>query len=516
MKKGYKKILIGTFVFAVAFLFEVLSVNAASCRIGVSAPSSIVVGKTFNVTVSVSGSAPIGSWEYTLSYDSSKVKLNSGQLHIVDYGNGSKKSASYSYSFTALKSGTATFKPVNASVLDYESTNECLSSIGTDTITMKTQAEIEASYSRNNNLSSLSVAGAELSPAFSKDVLEYTATLPVDTTKAIINATPEDNTATIQGTGEVSVVDGNNKIEVKVIAQHGEVKTYTINLIVEELDPIEVKVNNKTYTIVRKSGQVESVPQGFLETKINIKGQDVTAYKNDVAKLTLVGLKDIEGNVKLFLYNASSNTYKEFNEVKGGNTNLVIIENDKLPSIDYEKVEFTYNSNKVNGYKLINGSDKYYLIYAKNLQTGNEDYYLYDKEESTFQRYYKEYDDYKNNELKILFYIGLGLLAVLLIIIIILISRKLFTSREKKIKRYQKKIEKLKNKLNKAFDEEEYEQTYDLSKLSDKPEIKKIEDDEYVMPKKTRRQKLKEIQAAKESLDKTKTSFRRVSLEDDE
>ena len=42
---------------------------------------------------------------------------------MVDYGNGSKTSASYTYSFTALTSGTATFKPVNASVLDYSSTN---------------------------------------------------------------------------------------------------------------------------------------------------------------------------------------------------------------------------------------------------------------------------------------------------------------------------------------------------------------------------------------------------------
>ena len=286
MRKLYKKILTGAFILLFAFIFKLPNVDAASCRIGVSAPSSVVVGQSFKVTVTVSSSSSIGSWEYTLSYDSSKVRLKNGTLHVVDYGNGSKKSASYSYTFTALTSGTATFKPVNASVLDYTSTNECLSSTGSKSVSMKTQAEIEAGYSRNNNLASLSVEGAELSPAFNADTLEYTATLPVDTTKAKINATAADSTATIEGIGEIDVVDGLNKVEVVVTAQHGEKKTYVINLTVEELDPINVKVDGKNYTIVRKSGQIEDIPVGFTETKVTIEDQEITAYKSKAANLT--------------------------------------------------------------------------------------------------------------------------------------------------------------------------------------------------------------------------------------
>ena len=45
---------------------------------------------------------------------------------------------------------------------------------------------------------------------------------------------------------------------------------------------------------------------------------------------------------------------------------------------------------------------------------------------------------------------------------------------------------------------------------------KQVEEDEYVVPKKTRKQKLKEIEETKKKLDKTKPSFRRVSLEDDD
>ena len=68
-------------------------------------------------------------------------------------------------------------------------------------------------------------------------------------------------------------MDGLNKVEVVVTAQHGEKKTYVINLTVEELDPINVKVDGKNYTIVRKSGQIEDIPVGFTETKITIEDQ---------------------------------------------------------------------------------------------------------------------------------------------------------------------------------------------------------------------------------------------------
>ena len=514
MKKLGKKILTGAFILLFVFLIKVPNLKAASCRIGVSAPSSAVVGSTFRVTVTVSGSAAIGSWEYTLGYDSSKVRLNSGQLHIVDYGNGSKTSASYTYSFTALKSGAATFKPTNASILDYASTNECLSGTGSATVTMKTQAEIEESYSRNNNLSSLTVEGAELTPAFNKDTLEYSATLPVDTTKAKINATVEDRTAIVSGVGEIDVVDGMNKVEVKVTAQHGEVKTYVINLTVQELDPIKVTIDGKNYTIVRKKGQVENIPSGFGETSIKIEEQDIAAYKSEAAKLTLVALKDEEGKVGLFIYDEVNKGFKAFNLVKGNLMNLIILDySDKNLPYDFESVTFDCNGIKTKGYKFKDVQDSnYYVVYAKNLDNGNEEFYLYDKKESTFQRYYSDLVDTKNKQIKEVLYVAAGSLGLLVLIILIKLLSKIFTSKKRKIRKYEKKLAKLKGNI--SF-EEEQDDFYDLDKLDDKPIIKKVEEDEYVVPRKSRKEKLREIREAKERLDRTK-SFKRVSLDDDD
>ena len=513
MKKLYKKILTGAFILLFAFIFKIDNVSAASCRIGVSAPSSVVVGQSFKVTVTVAGSASIGSWEYTLSYDSSKVRLNSGTLHVVDYGNGSKSSSSYSYSFTALQSGSATFKPVNASVLDYASTNECLSSTGSASVSMKSQSEIEASYSRNNNLSSLSVEGADLSPSFNKNITEYQATLPVDTTKAKIIATAQDSKASITGAGEVDVVDGINKIEIIVTAEHGEKKKYVINLTVQELDPVKVKVDGKTYTVVRKKGQVENIPVGFTETTIKIGDQDVCAYQSEIAKILLVALKDNEGNIKLFIYDKNKNSYTSFMEAKGGEVNLLILNNEKIKTpLDFVKTSFKINDLKIEGYKYrYDKNDNYYLVYAKNLETGDEGFYLYDKKNSTFSRYYKELSDIKDMHTKYVFYVAAALALIFVLIIIFKLLGK-FKSNDKKIEKYQRKIDKLKGKIK----NEDSNYDYSIDDVDDRPVIKRVEEDEYVIPKKSRKEKLKELEEAKKRLDKNKPKYRRLSLEDDD
>ena len=513
MKKLYKKILTGAFILLFAFIFKIDNVSAASCRIGVSAPSSVVVGQSFKVTVTVAGSASIGSWEYTLSYDSSKVRLNSGTLHVVDYGNGSKSSSSYSYSFTALQSGSATFKPVNASVLDYASTNECLSSTGSASVSMKSQSEIEASYSRNNNLSSLSVEGADLSPSFNKNITEYQATLPVDTTKAKIIATAQDSKASITGAGEVDVVDGINKIEIIVTAEHGEKKKYVINLTVQELDPVKVKVDGKTYTVVRKKGQVENIPVGFAETTIKIGDQDVCAYQSEIAKILLVALKDNEGNIKLFIYDKNKNSFTSFMEAKGGEVNLLILNNEKIKTpLDFVKTSFKINDLKIEGYKYrYDKNDNYYLVYAKNLETGDEGFYLYDKKNSTFSRYYKELSDIKDMHTKYVFYVAAALALIFVLIIIFKLLGK-FKSNDKKIEKYQRKIDKLKGKIK----NEDSNYDYSIDDVDDRPVIKRVEEDEYVMPKKSRKEKLKELEEAKKRLDKNKPKYRRLSLEDDD
>lgn len=510
--KKHKNILLVITTFMLSFFLNITMCEAASARINVSSSTNkAIVGSTFKVTVNVSSNEALGSWEYTLSYDSSKAKLVSGQLHVVDYGNGSKKSASYTYTFKAIASGNANFKAVNASVLDYSTTNEALSSSNGTTVNMITQAELEASYSKNNNLSSLSIEGAELSPAFNKDVTEYTATVPVDTTQIVVNASVADNTATVSGTGNVEVVDGPNRVVLTVTAQNGSKKEYVINVTVLELDPVKVTIDKKEYTVIRKPGQITELPTGFSETKITIENQEVVAYKSEATGLTLVGLKDSEGNAKLFIYDENTKKFSTYSEVKQTGINLFILDNtyDKVP-YGFEKTTFKYNDENVNGwyFKPTSKRDNY-LVYALNLDNGKKDLYVYDKTENTFQKYYKDLNDYKDNIITKGFYVIIGLVSILLIVILTIVIKFFinnFGSKEKRIAKLNKKLSKLKS--NKELDEDEYEENDFIAT--------KVEVDEYSIPRKSRKEKRDELNEARKRLSKEKDTIRRVSLEDDE
>ena len=87
-----------------------------------------------------------------------------------------------------------------------------------------------------------------------------------------------------------------------------------------------------------------------------------------------------------------------------------------------------------------------------------------------------------------------------------------FKSNDKKIEKYQRKIDKLKGKIK----NEDSNYDYSIDDVDDGPVIKRVEEDEYVMPKKSRKEKLKELEEAKKRLDKNKPKYRRLSLEDDD
>jgi len=77
-----KKILLSLLL----FLGLTLTVHASSGKISVSGPSKVIVGNTFEVKVTVSSSSQIGTWEYSINYDSNKFKMTSGNKSVKDYG----------------------------------------------------------------------------------------------------------------------------------------------------------------------------------------------------------------------------------------------------------------------------------------------------------------------------------------------------------------------------------------------------------------------------------------------
>ena len=294
---------------------------------------------------------------------------------------------SATFTFTAKSVGTATINvtPVGK-IGDYD--NEEYTggsrSLTVSVVKKNTPSYIDVNkvYNKNNYLSSLSISDYELTPVFDKDTLEYSVTLKPGTESITINATKEAASSNIKGSGEVSVSEGANTLNVVVTAENGNERTYIITAHVEEKDPIEVTINNKKYRVVKKKELLGS-KENYEETKVIINNFDVPALYNHVTKVTLVGLKDEEGNIKLYSYSSKTGEYNEYNELKFNTMNLYIYEKSNSK---YTKTSIKINGVEVPAYK-INMTNDYYLLYATNTSTGNTGYYLYDMEENSVQRY---------------------------------------------------------------------------------------------------------------------------------
>jgi len=441
MKKILKLLFIAVFLFS---LFK-LNVKAASGFIGVkSSTSTVIVGRTFTTTVTVSSSVPLGSWEYTINYNPSLLKLESGNAFIADYGNGTKKSVSYTYTFKALASGTSTIGVKSYGAYAWNEEIMSLTS-GTSTVNSLTQAQLEASYSKNNNLSSLSVEGQTLSPIFNKDTLSYTVELAPNIENINVIATLEDNRSRIDGIGTKVVTEGDNKIELTVTAQNGATKKYTLNAIVKDPNPIGVTtINNDKMTIVKRESLLKA-PDGFIKNTVNINDILIPSFYNQENQLVLIGLKDLESNIKLYIYNKVDNKYSPYIELTFNKLRILPLELKKDINIfkNYKETTITINDNKIQAYKM-NTSSEFAIFYGTNIDEAKTNYYIYDSKENSVIRYNneeakllnKEID--KNNQLLIILTIS-NIITLSLLITSIAIH---FLKKKKPIKIYEEEKEK--------------------------------------------------------------------------
>ncbi len=428
--------------------------------------SSVVVGNTFNATVTVSSSSYLGSWEYTLTYDSSKLKLVSGDVYIADYGNGSIKSKSYNYTFKVIASGSSNLSIKSSNAYDWDLGKMSLTT-GSRRVTGITQAELEASYSKNNNLSSLSVEGYELTPAFNKDTLEYSTSVPSTTEKITIKGAVEDKTATVVGLGEFAVSEGENKFEITVTAQNGSTKTYSVKVNVEDINPIEVKVGNETLTIVKRIVSLE-IPQTFHEEKITIQNNEVPAFVSNITSYTLLALKNKEGEVNFYIYNKENDSFTLYKEIKTASATIFPLQAIEAPLL-FKPTTATLNGEEIEAFNY-NGNTNYYLIYAINTETNEKGYYLYDKENNSLIKY----DDTIVKDLtkrnKNFLYIIIVLAGETIVVTMILLIS--FTKKSKKRKKAIKKIEEAKN--NREVEEKHIEEIKEISEESLQNETKSV------------------------------------------
>ena len=441
MKKIIKRI--STIIISILLLFNNIdNVHAASATISVSSSTNrVLVGNTFNVTIKISSGSSLGSWEFTPSYNSRMFKLISGETPVVEAAENDKTNyKTYTYKFKAISTGTGTIS-IKASGAYSWSKQRLSISTRSKSISVITKAQLEASYSKNNNLKSLSVDGLKLTPDFSKDTLEYHADADSNTEEINIQGIVEDNNSSLIGTGIQKVSEGENKFNITVTAQNGSTKTYVLIVNVNDPNPINVNVNNEKYTVVKRESLL-SPPTNFIKKEIIINEQKVPAFYNEINNFTIVGLKDTNSKIEYFIYNETDNTYQKYYEANLNEMKLFPLKMNKNFDITYKKTKTIINDIEFESLKK-QGSD-YSIIHAKNLLTGKDDYYTYDSKTNTAIRYTDEMltplaakiNNYEN----LIIILGIETIIIILILVFILIS-KCSKKKQQKKKFDEKKIE---------------------------------------------------------------------------
>ncbi len=390
-------------VLLVALFIGILKVEASSFSVTASTTTPV---KGSSVTLTIKGSDATGRFNISSS-NSGVVSLSEDRVWI--------ENSTYSVRLNTINTGTATITVTPSEVSDSAGNTV---SLGAKSIRI-TVAE-PRKKSSDNNLKSLAVEGYEISPAFNKDVQVYRVTVPEGTKSIVIKASPNSPYASISGNGTVELENGANTKNITVKSETGTEKIYTLNIDVIDENPIQVNLDDRAYTVVKLRESLP-IPETFEETTVKIGEFDIPAFINSKANITLVGLKNEEGVVKLFEY--KDNAYLKYNELKLDSTLLIPLSLAK--ELKFTKTKVNINGENIEAYKY-NDKGDFVIINAKDLNTGEANYYLYDTIKNTAVRYDEEFfNEYIENQnmYKYILYALTGISIILFILSIVLGSK---------------------------------------------------------------------------------------------
>ena len=422
------------------------SVNAASGTISITGTSQVVIGNTVTINVVLSSKTKIGSWDMDLNYDKNYLQLISatseaGGVNMVNSSAG-VTSKSYTFKFKALKKGNTKISMASYQAFAYEDMSEMNLSASSKTVKIMTQEELEATYSKDNYLKSLSVEGFEITPEFNKDVADYSVVVPENTKEITINAAVNDSKSDLSGVGTVEVSQGTNTFQIVVRAQNGSERTYNLTVEVKDENPINVTIDNQDYTVVKIKEYLPSA-NAYQETTVNINDFEIPAYKSELTGFVLVGLKDSSGNINLYIYDEENNSYKVYNELKF--TNITIYPKDTKEILNgYKSGEITINEIQIPAF-YVSESSRFAIIYGINVETGEEGFFKYDKKNQTAIKYDDEMINLLTEKNRLYTYIIFGFIGTFILMFIILIV--IVKNKKKKPKKENKKVEEENEKL---------------------------------------------------------------------
>lgn len=411
MKQFLKRGLAILTAFILCLQFGKIDAQAANVVIALSA-STVSVGNNVTATISVSGS-DISAYTIYVSYNSSVLQYNSASGSAIVNGGGTvtasgTSAGSFSIPFTAIANGSESITTSGSDVYDINGNAISISHAGA-TVTVATasnngdtnngNATTEAGEttetteddgrSADCDLASLQVSPGTLTPAFSADRTTYSLQVDEDVTSVVVSASAADGNATTSVSGANSIQKGKNTVRVTVTAENGAVKVYTINVQAGEDvgDPVAT-IDGKEYSFVMNEDGLEA-PEGFTAGTTTYKDWDVLSYESPNKKITVVCLKDEDGENHWFIMDAEKDVFTPYQEYSSQyNRYIITAVPDGVAIPDgFKETTLKIGDNSVVAYQSDDIADKdLYLVYAINVE-GEEGFYEYDAKEQAFLRY---------------------------------------------------------------------------------------------------------------------------------
>lgn len=218
-----------------------------------SGNSSVKVGDTFTLTFNFGTN--VGAYDsLNVSYDTTMFEYVSGDALSEsvwwDQTTESKGISTKTYTFKALKEGSSRITIVSNGTI---SANETMDSLGTVTAEKMVNAYVPKDESQNQNqtppatppantntqkptsnsnnyLKYLQISEEGLTPNFTRNVTEYSVAVGENVNSLQILARAEDSNARVEISGHESIKEGENKVQIKVTAQNGYYRIYTITV----------------------------------------------------------------------------------------------------------------------------------------------------------------------------------------------------------------------------------------------------------------------------------------------
>jgi len=406
MKKILKRttaLLVAVFVFVGIFSINAFAAGTSSVAFS---KNELNIGETLTVTVNYKSTEPMYAVEGLLKYDPNIFQFVSGDnsnstaagvVKIVLSSNG-KTSLSEKIQFKAKAVGKGTFSATDSV---YVADTEQKINASSASVQVKDKS---AAKSSNANLTYIRVSAGTLSPNFSANTTSYNITVPYSVTEVLAYTETADKNATVAIEGSKTMKVGANKRVIKVTAQDGTVKSYTLNITRQASDDTSSSSTSSDPTTSEPTAPIQSekvivdgvekyIAEDFSQDLV-YEGFALTTYKyNDKeypaitdGGTTLLYLVDEEGKNGAFYRIDKQNNITSFSFLTvGGNMYQILIPDEEDMKDDYTTTTVTIDGKEYDAFKRVSDKDSEFVFFWAKF-SDNTGLYRFDTVEKTMQR----------------------------------------------------------------------------------------------------------------------------------